>query len=282
MEIDSSGSSEERPHAADALQSRALTLQARVNAAAKALHERGIRPTVARVRAALGGGSPNELAPAVKHWREGVLPVLPAIAGSGSRTPPLPLQLTDLVYELWQRAMGAALVEVRGGATAREVVARTAEAQGLRQQVVALRDRLQRESLAYGELRAQAARHETIAREALARAHEGEERERELLRELGGLRQRVAELGAVGERRGVRRLASAMMGRAVAGKATLGKKKSGKKKSGKKKQGLRVARQREHVARVRLEVDGRRNIASAGRSKVRKSSRRFFRKRTRR
>jgi hypothetical protein len=184
-----------------AFQLRREALQARVNETAKALHERGIRPTVTRVRAALGGGSPNDLTPALKHWREAVLPTLSSSStrdGDPSSGPTLPLQVADLVHELWQRAMAAAVVEVRGGPTAREVGARTAEAQSLRQQIVAVRDQLQRESLAYGELRAQAARHEAIAREALARVHEADLRERELLRELGGLRQRVAELEAVG------------------------------------------------------------------------------------
>jgi len=197
METRSSLVIEEPPLASNAVEHRREGLQERVNAAAKALYEQGIRPTVARVRAALGGGSPNDLTPAVKHWREAVLPRLPVAQDRSSGRPALPLQVADLVYELWQRATAAALVEVRGGPTTREVAARTGEAQGLRQQISALRDQLQRESLAYGELRAQAARHEAIARDALVRANEGESRERELLRTLGELRQRVAELEAV-------------------------------------------------------------------------------------
>lgn len=46
----------------------------------------------------------------------------------------------------------------------------------------------------YGELRAQAARHEAITRDALARLEESEARERKHLRELENTRQRVAEL----------------------------------------------------------------------------------------
>lgn len=60
-----------------------------------------------------------------------------------------------------------------------------------------MRDQLDRESLAYGELRAQAARHEAIARDALTRLQESEDRERRLHRELGSLRQRVTELEAL-------------------------------------------------------------------------------------
>src|SRR5581483_9889715 len=122
-----------QPEGTAAFQTRREALQARVNEAATALLEQGIRPTVSRVRAALGGGSPNDLAPAVKVWRETVWPRLSVGRGERSAGPPLPLQLDDLVRELWQRAVAAALVEVRGGPTAREVAARTAEAQGLRQ-----------------------------------------------------------------------------------------------------------------------------------------------------
>ena len=223
---------DESPGSGEPLQLRSERLQARVNEAAKALLAQGIRPTVTRIRAALGGGSPNDLAPAVKYWREVVLPGLPSFSSDeGAVRPALPFQLADLVHELWQRAMAAAVVEVRGGPTAREVAARTAEAQGLRKQVTALRDQLQRESLAYGELRAQAARHEAIAREALARVHEGEVRERELLREVGGLRQRVAELEAVaGRELGARRPRAAVGSRhGVRKKARARKAQAGRK-----------------------------------------------------
>ncbi len=176
---------------------RAHALQSRVNEVAKALQERGMRPTVTRVRAALGGGSPNDLTPALKHWRESVLPALGAGAAANDRESAgrvVPTQIADLMYELWQRSTVAAVVELKGGPTAQQVAARTEEAQSLRKQVLALRDLLQRESLAYGELRARVARYEVIAREALKRADESELRERDLLREVGTLRQRVAEL----------------------------------------------------------------------------------------
>jgi hypothetical protein len=50
--------------------------------------------------------------------------------------------------------------------------------------------------LAHSDNPPQAARHEAIAREALARVEESEARERKHLRELGSTRQRVAELEA--------------------------------------------------------------------------------------
>ena len=177
---------------------RIEALRARVGVAAKALAHQGIRPTVTRIRAALGGGSPNELAPALKHWRESVLPTL-GIQLHGGRdaagTTPPP-QIADLSCELWQRALAAAAVELKGGPTARQIAVRTEEANSLRNQLNGVRDQLQREAVAYGELRAQAARHETIARQALARAQESELRERDLARKLGEARQRVAQLEA--------------------------------------------------------------------------------------
>jgi hypothetical protein len=175
-------------------QSRLAALQARVNAAALALHERNVRPTVARIRAALGGGSPNELAPALRHWKDQVLPTLaPQADESGSRVPP---QIADIVQELWTRATAAATVELKGGDAARRSIARSEDVQALREQVASLRDQLQRDAIAYGELRAQSARHEAIAREALGRVREAEERERKLLYQLGEAKQNAAELAA--------------------------------------------------------------------------------------
>jgi hypothetical protein len=179
-------------------QSRLAVVQARVDAAALALHERNVRPTVARIRAALGGGSPNELAPALRHWRAEVLPTLaPQADESGSRVPP---QIADIVQELWTRATAAAMVEVKGGSAARQSIARSEDVQALRDQVTGLRDQLQRDAIAYGELRAQGARHEAIAREALGRVREAQERERTLLYQLGEAKQNAAELTAAIER----------------------------------------------------------------------------------
>jgi len=176
-------------------QSRLAAVQARVNAAALALHERNVRPTVARVRAALGGGSPNELAPALRHWKTEVLPTLaPQAAESGSRVPP---QIADIVQELWTRATAAAMVELKGGSGARQAIARSEDIQALRDQVASLRDQLQREAIAYGELRAQSARHEAIARETLGRVRDAEDRERKLLYQLGEAKQHAAELTAL-------------------------------------------------------------------------------------
>jgi plasmid replication DNA-binding protein KfrA len=177
-------------------ESRAQALNARVAAAARVLTERGITPTVTRIRAALGGGSPNDLAPALKLWKASFAPALTRRADD-----PLPVQIADLAHELWQRATVAASVELKGGAAARQVATRGGEADALRHQVTTLRDQLERESIAFGELRAQSARHEAIARATLARINELEARERKHLRDFGAAHQRIAELQATIELR---------------------------------------------------------------------------------
>ncbi len=160
------------------------------------MNARGIRPTVTRIRAALGGGSPNDLAPALKSWKESFQP---AAYSADRLSPPsqrLPAQIADLVHEIWQRASIAAVVERKGSGAARALAMRTEEAQSLKTQVTSLRDQLQHESIAFGELRAQAARHEAVARDALARLDASEARERRALRDLGSARERISELEA--------------------------------------------------------------------------------------
>ncbi len=84
---------------------------------------------------------------------------------------------------------------------AQTLTARNGEIQGLRTQLGAVREQLERESRAYGELRAQAARHESIARHALSRAEQAEVRVRDLLRELGEARQETTQLTAALQQR---------------------------------------------------------------------------------
>ena len=180
-----------------AFEARAAALRTRVADAAQRLSEQGITPTVARLRAALGGGSPNDLAPALKQWREaartdsGATPQ--GLPPAGRRIPP---PIADLAQELWQRALAATVLELQLGPSAQQVAGRTAEVDALRTQLNTVRQNLERESLAYGELRAQAARHETIARQAMAREQDAETRARDLLRELGEARQQIAQLTA--------------------------------------------------------------------------------------
>jgi len=173
--------------------SRQAALNDRVAGAARAIADRGITPTVARVRAALGGGSPNDVAPALKAWKEAVA----SAAREVSEISAIPVQIADLAQELWQRATVAAAVELKGGPAARAHQAETDEAEALRSQVTSLRRELERESILYGELRAQAARHEAIARDALARLEASEARERKHLRDLGAARAELA--AAIGQ-----------------------------------------------------------------------------------
>jgi hypothetical protein len=181
----------------DEFETRAEALRHRVGVAARELVDRGIRPTVTRIRAALGGGSPNDLAPALKAWKESSA----GIQGAGDGDPTsisghIPLPIADLATELWHRASTAAAIELRGGSNARHRIVNTFEAESLLIQVTQLREQLQRELIAFGELRAQAARHEAIARDAIRRLDESEARERKSLRDLGTSRQRVTELEA--------------------------------------------------------------------------------------
>jgi hypothetical protein len=184
------------------------TLQERVTAAAEAILEQGLRPTVTRVRAAMGGGSPNDIGPALKHWKDALLPA----QGRSSQLEPesvaIPPILTDVVRELWSRALAAAAVEIKGGASARLTASQGEQVHLLRQENASLRDRLQREQRAYGELRAQSARHEVIARDALSRAAELETRLSESQRALGGAQAAMAQLEAELVRREVKRAKS--------------------------------------------------------------------------
>jgi len=176
--------------------SRVEALRQRVAEAAEELNARGIRPTVARIRAALGGGSPNDLAPALKVWKESFQPTSYSADRPSPPTQRLPAQIADLAHEIWQRASIAAVVERKGSGAAHALAMRTEEAQSLKTQVTSLRDQLQHESIAFGELRAQAARHEAVARDALARLDQSEARERRALRDVGGARERLSELEA--------------------------------------------------------------------------------------
>src|SRR5579871_5557866 len=88
------------------------TLQERVTAAAEALLEQGLKPTVTRVRAAMGGGSPNDIAPALKHWKDVVLPAQGRTAALEPEQVGIPPIVADVVRELWSRALAEASAEI--------------------------------------------------------------------------------------------------------------------------------------------------------------------------
>lgn len=178
-----------------AFESRVLVLQRRVNEAAQALHAQGLKPTVARIRAALGGGSPNDLSPALKHWKERVLPTLSAPVGA-DQVGPVPPPIADLAREIWIRAVAAAQIESRGGEAALKLVARSEETGLLRQQVASLQDEIAKDAIAYGEVRQLAARHEAVAKHALEQVRDSVERERRALISLGEAKQQIAVLEA--------------------------------------------------------------------------------------
>jgi hypothetical protein len=107
-------------------------------------------------------------APALKLWKASFTPDLTDPRADA----PLPVQFADLAHELWQRATVATAVNLKGGPAAREIAMRSGEAEALRQQVTKFRNQLERESIAFGELRAQSLRHYAIARATLARIDE--------------------------------------------------------------------------------------------------------------
>jgi hypothetical protein len=88
-------------------------LQARVDAAAFALLREGRNPTVSLVRARMGGGSPNVVAPALQRWRLTFAGQLDENAGSALEV--LPPGVLELVQALWSRALFEAH-RVRGDA----------------------------------------------------------------------------------------------------------------------------------------------------------------------
>ena len=94
--LDTRSGTDERPAAVD-------PLQARVDAAAFALLREGRNPTVALVRARMGGGSPNIVAPALQRWRLTFAAQLDSNTASALEV--LPPGVLELVQALWSRAL---------------------------------------------------------------------------------------------------------------------------------------------------------------------------------
>lgn len=86
----------------DATSARAR-IQARVDAAAFARLREGKNPTVSLVRARMGGGSPNLVAPALQRWRLTFAAQLDDNAGSALEV--LPPGVLELLQALWSRAL---------------------------------------------------------------------------------------------------------------------------------------------------------------------------------
>ena len=162
----------------------------------------------------MGGGSPNDLAPALKRWREEVLPTLKAADDIPDGVPPL---IADIVRELWTRALAAAAVDAVGGAKARRAIAQSEEVTALRGEIERLRDQLEREQQLIGELRAARTRAEAIMKDALLRLDDAEKRERRSQLRIGDFLSRTstAKPKAPGTSRPKRRPPASRPGKAL-------------------------------------------------------------------
>jgi hypothetical protein len=153
---------------------------------------RGSRVSVASVRRALGGGSPNEIAPALKHWRARQQQKELAALPSGFAS--LPKGLAEQLLEFWHGARAAIRAELTQNPHALEGVGIDADHEALRAEVKELRARWHREveqgSTAHAELR----RHQALAQQAFERAAETERKWRLTQIELAADRQRVVAL----------------------------------------------------------------------------------------
>lgn len=94
-----------------------------VHRAADALVFKGERPTVERIRAHLGTGSPNTVTRLLDTWWQ-ALPARLAVHGRSMTLPDAPQAVADLASDFWQLALSAARVEVdRSVEGEREVLA---------------------------------------------------------------------------------------------------------------------------------------------------------------
>jgi hypothetical protein len=91
------------PPATDDSRDAIARIQSRVDAAAFALLREGKNPTVALVRARMGGGSPNIVAPALQQWRLTFAAQLDENAGSALEI--LPPGVLEIMQALWSRAL---------------------------------------------------------------------------------------------------------------------------------------------------------------------------------
>jgi len=151
----------------------------RVREAAEALLNKGLRPTIQRIRAMLGGGSPNVIAPILKEWRETLSPEqqlrLPLSELQGQR-PEIPIVISDLVAELWKRAVVFATIECEGSPRALQFATLNEETELLRSGNRALMDQLESDRKENLSLREQLSQLQAIVKAALDRARASEER----------------------------------------------------------------------------------------------------------
>src|SRR5260221_7936201 len=90
--------------------------QERVNNAADALLQRGERPTIEKVRAELGTGSPNTLMRLIDVWWTGLAERLAAQARAD--LPGIPEPVQSAMMTLWSEAVVASRAEASAGTSA--------------------------------------------------------------------------------------------------------------------------------------------------------------------
>lgn len=172
-------------------------LQSRVDAAAEKLTTRGVKPTVERIRVEIGGGSPNAVAPALRHWRLrrdralGRAPdVIPSAVLDAARA------LYGAAIEAAARAAGTSQTELASQLEAERAKSATlaAELKHARRELETLRT--ERASLfeAAGHTHAELVQAQALATHCVAEARDVRARLDESQRHLGEARARIAVL----------------------------------------------------------------------------------------
>jgi hypothetical protein len=99
-------------------QKRADVTYAQIERAATDILKTGIRPTVERVRSALGGGSPRTILDGLnRYWRD----LGNQVAGTPDTLRRLPSAVADLAEGLWQRALSLAINAAQATNTEAEI-----------------------------------------------------------------------------------------------------------------------------------------------------------------
>lgn len=132
--------------------------QHEVDAAADALLAERARPTVERVRAKIGRGSPNTVGPMLEAWFASLAPRLGVALASDGESASIPPAVRQAMDQLWRTALDGARVEMD--------VALTQE----RETLAAQHQELQQAREEHARQRAAATQHEAALRDALALA----------------------------------------------------------------------------------------------------------------
>jgi chromosome segregation ATPase len=177
--------------------------QEQVNAAIDALVGAGERPTIERVRAALGTGSPNTLTRMLEVWWAALGDRL-SIQRQKVAMPDAPAEVSTLASQLWELALGAARAEARVA-----LQGERAQLEADRTQLAADRSQIQQAIQTHCQTVSAAQQAQSIAETRLVDAQQLAERHGQQLADV--LRQRDAlqtrseqlteEIAALGSRR---------------------------------------------------------------------------------